>query len=123
MTCRRGDLVLVPFPFTDLSTEKRRPVLCLTDADGFGDFLAAAVTTKGHHTHALSLDALAMAQGRLPVTSWVRVDRLITLSQSLVSKTFGAVTPEFLSGVIAKACERIGIVPPGPAERPGEGER
>lgn len=47
MTCRRVDLVLVPFPFTDLSTGKRRPVLCLTNADGFGDFLAAAVTTKG----------------------------------------------------------------------------
>ena len=43
MACSRGDLVLVPFPFTDLSTEKRRPVLCLTDADGFGDFLVLVV--------------------------------------------------------------------------------
>ena len=111
MICRRGELVLVPIPFTDLSTEKRRPVLCLTDADGFGDFLAAAVTTKGHHAHALSLDDSAMAQGRLPAASWVRVDRLITLNQSLASKTFGAVTPEFLKGVVAKACERVGVVP------------
>ncbi|MBK5938869.1 hypothetical protein CCR96_06325 [Halochromatium roseum] len=111
MTCRRGDLVLVPFPFTDLSTEKRHPVLCLTDADGFGDFLAAAVTAKGHHVHGCSLDVSVIASGRLPSASWVRVDRLITLSQSLVSKTFGRVTPEFLADVIAKACERVGVKP------------
>ncbi len=27
---RRGDLLLVPFPFTDLSVTKRRPVVALT---------------------------------------------------------------------------------------------
>lgn len=113
MACSRGDLVLVPFPFTDLSTEKRRPVLCLTDPDGFGDFLAAAVTTKGYHTHCVSLDDQAMTSGRLPAASWVRVDRLITLNQALVSKTFGAVKPEFLAVVVARACERVGVVPAG----------
>jgi mRNA interferase MazF len=41
---RRGDLLLVPFPFTDLSATKRRPVLALTDADSYGDFVALPVT-------------------------------------------------------------------------------
>ncbi len=123
MACRRGDLVLVPFPFTDLSTEKRRPVLCLTDADGFGDFLAAAVTTKGYHAHGVSLDDLEMASGRLPAASWVRVDRLITLNQSLTSKTFGAVKPEFLTKVVAKACERVGVVSAGSPEVPNDARR
>jgi hypothetical protein len=36
----RGDLLLVPFPFSDLSANKRRPVLVLTDADRYGDFIA-----------------------------------------------------------------------------------
>ena len=52
-----------------------------------------------------------MAQGCLPAASWVRVDRLITLNQSLAIKIFDAVTPKFLSSVIAKACERVGVVP------------
>lgn len=30
----RGDLLLVPFPFSDLSAAKRRPVLALTAPDG-----------------------------------------------------------------------------------------
>jgi hypothetical protein len=33
----RGDLLLVPFPFTDLSAAKRRPVLAVTAADNYGD--------------------------------------------------------------------------------------
>jgi mRNA interferase MazF len=36
----RGDLLLVPFPLTDLSATKRRPVLALTAADSYGDFVA-----------------------------------------------------------------------------------
>jgi hypothetical protein len=42
----RGDLLLVPFPFTDLSAAKRRPVLALTALDGFGDFIALPVTSR-----------------------------------------------------------------------------
>jgi hypothetical protein len=33
----RGDLLLVPFPFSDLSAPKRRPILVLTAADEYGD--------------------------------------------------------------------------------------
>jgi mRNA interferase MazF len=35
----RGDLLLVPFPFSDLSATKRRPVLALTALDEYGDFM------------------------------------------------------------------------------------
>ncbi len=36
----RGELVLIPHPFTDLSARKRRPVLILTNPDQHGDFIA-----------------------------------------------------------------------------------
>ena len=40
-----GSLVVLPFPFSDLRATKRRPVLLLTAPDGYGDFLAMAVTS------------------------------------------------------------------------------
>ena len=36
MICSRADVALVPFQFTDHSAAKRRPVLVLTDPDGYG---------------------------------------------------------------------------------------
>ena len=42
----RGDLLLVPYPFSDLSASKRRPVLALTSPDSYGDFIALQVTSR-----------------------------------------------------------------------------
>ncbi len=46
MTLHPGEVVLIPFPFSDLQAAKRRPVLVLRSCDGFGDFLAAAITSQ-----------------------------------------------------------------------------
>ncbi len=39
MTCKPGELVGIPFPYSDLTTKKRRPVLVLTNPDRRGDFM------------------------------------------------------------------------------------
>ena len=49
----RGDLLLVPFPFSDLSAAKRRPVLALTAADRHGDFIELPVTSRPQTEHGL----------------------------------------------------------------------
>ncbi|MDQ2080642.1 hypothetical protein RA307_10650 [Xanthobacteraceae bacterium Astr-EGSB] len=47
----RGDLLLVPFPFIDLSATKRRPVLALTATDVYGDFIALPVASRPRAEH------------------------------------------------------------------------
>ena len=66
MMFERGDLLLVPFPFTDLSAVKRRPVLAVTTADSYGDFIAIPVTSRPQAEHGLPLgvtDLLTEAAG------------------------------------------------------------
>lgn len=110
MICRRGDLVLVPFPFTDLSSAKQRPVLVLADADGYGDFLGVAVTSRTHHSHAIRINDQDIGHGRLPAASWVRTDRLVTLNAVLANKVFGSVSEAFVDRVIQGVCARIGMM-------------
>ena len=45
MTCEPGDLVVIPYPYSDLSASKKRPVLVVTAPDRHGDFIALAVTS------------------------------------------------------------------------------
>jgi mRNA interferase MazF len=88
----RGDLLLVPFPFTDLSAAKRRPVLALTTPDSFGDFIALAVTSRPQAEHGIPLLAADLVRGHLPAPSWIRTDRIVTLSATLVVKVIGQVS-------------------------------
>jgi len=86
MTCKRGDVALVPFPFSDLSATKRRPVRVLTNADGYGDFLAVGVTSRPHHSNAIAVTDADMIEGRLPVASWVQRGRAVVEGDLLQSR-------------------------------------
>src|ERR1700761_3238825 len=81
-----GALLLGPFPFTDLSAAKRRPVLALTAADRYGDFIALPVTSRPQVEHGLPLGSADLDSGSLPAPSWIRADRVVTLSASLIVK-------------------------------------
>jgi len=106
MTCKRGDIVLVPFPFSDLSANKNRPVLALTDPDKFGDFLAVGVTSQSHHALSIPITESVLASGGLPLNSWVRIDRIITLNHRLVLKCFAQANQAFVRSVLDALCDR-----------------
>jgi mRNA interferase MazF len=106
-----GALLLVPFPFTDLSSGKRRPVLALTAADIYGDFIALAVTSRTHHGLAIPLHIEDIDEGALPVASWIRIDRVVTLNVSLIIKSFATVNQDALCASQDALCQFIGHQP------------
>jgi mRNA interferase MazF len=57
MTCSPGDLLLIPFPVSDLQTTKRRPVPALTSPDRHGDFIGLAVTSVPQLSPNIQIDA------------------------------------------------------------------
>lgn len=103
----RGDLVLLPFPFTDLSAAKRRPVLALTAADSYGDFIALPVTSRPQTEHGLPLAMADMLTGTLPAESWIRINRIVTLHTGLVVKTIGRVSDQAVTAAIESFCAYI----------------
>ena len=103
----RGDLLLIPFPFTDLSAAKRRPVLALTSSDRFGDFIALPVTSRPQSEHALAITTADVTEGTLPVASWIRTNRIVTLNASLIVKTVGRVAESVVTAAVAQVCTYI----------------
>ena len=105
----RGDLLLVPFPFSDLSATKRRPVLLLTTPDSYGDFIALPVTSRPQTEHGLPVAASDLVTGSLPAASWIRTDRIVTLNISLVVKTVGRISERAVAVAVERFCAHIGF--------------
>jgi mRNA interferase MazF len=103
----RGDLLLIPFPFTDLSAAKRRPVLALTASDSFGDFIALPVTSRPQTEHGLPIAASDLVSGSLPAASWIRTNRIVTLNASLAVKTIGRVSDHIVATAVERFCAHI----------------
>ena len=104
---KRGDLILVPFPFTDLSSTKQRPALVIS-SDAFnsarGDLLLAAITSQIPPTLAddeLSIPPNELAAYGLPKPSLIKLTKLVTLHQMLVVKRLGSLPPTTLNQVLA----------------------
>jgi mRNA interferase MazF len=90
---RQRDIVLIPVPFTDLSSFKRRPVLILSSdasCQSSPDMLVAAITSNLSTTMpGVVIDTSDMEAGALPRQSLVRADKLYTLSQAKIIKPYG----------------------------------
>ena len=108
---KSSDIVHIPFPFSDLTRQKRRPVLLLTPPDAFGDFLAAAITSQAGHNDAILLQDEDLVEGRLPKASWVRATRLFSLNYSAVIVTLGNLKPEAFERIHGDICVKLGCRP------------
>ena len=108
MIVERGDLLLIPFPFTDLSATKRRPVLALTQPDEHGDFTGLPVTSRPQHSRAIPLTPGDLASGSLPVASWIRFDRVVTLHSGLVIRSVARVSEPVIVEAVRRLCDHLG---------------
>ena len=103
---KKGALLLIPYPFSDLSAQKKRPVLALTEPDQLGDFCALPVTSQSYHKNSISLTAY-LKTGELPKPSWVRTDHIVTLNQSLIIKELATCTQALMDITITDLCRYI----------------
>jgi len=104
----KGRVVLVPFPFDDLSGAKVRPAVCLTDAVGPHRHVVLAFITSQTPSDRLEsdivLDATAPGFGAtgLKTTSTLRLHRLMTVAASLIRRELGILPPPMQADVAVR---------------------
>jgi mRNA interferase MazF len=105
---KRGDVVLVPFPFTDLTSTKQRPALVVS-SDLFNithsDVIVAAITSQIPIT--LAADEFPISNHDLlscglPKASILKLSKIVTLHQRLIVKQIGALPQKTLDLVLIR---------------------
>lgn len=111
---KQGDILLIPVPFTDLSSTKKRPVLVLSNDvynNKTNDILVAAITSNvSQKEYVVMLYKTDLEIGDLKVDSCIRADKIYSLSQAIVINSFGKVKSHIMNSVKEKLDHLTSIV-------------
>jgi mRNA interferase MazF len=100
VTPTAGAVVLVPFPFSDLSQAKLRPAVVLAAA-GRGDWILCQITSNPYgDARAIALDDESFATGSLRVASYARPGKLFTANRDLMVTQVGSLKAESCKKII-----------------------
>ncbi|MEW6457070.1 MAG: type II toxin-antitoxin system PemK/MazF family toxin [Acidobacteriota bacterium] len=114
MTYNQGSLVLIPFPFTDLSTTKKRPALVVSPGwfnQAYEDVVLAAVTlitSEPLKQLDVPLAQKDLTEGVIPKESTIKISKLFTCHRNLVVREVAVVKEEKLREVLKKLREFFG---------------
>jgi mRNA interferase MazF len=103
----KGDIVVLPFPYSDLSASKRRPAMVLTDLTGDDIILCQLTSQFVKDNYAIALDSSEFKKGSLNKPSNIRPNRLFTAEKSIITRKVGTVKPEVFEKVVDKLCKII----------------
>jgi mRNA interferase MazF len=96
----KGDVVIVPFPFSDLSAAKRRPALVLAALPGDDAILCQITSQNVRDESAVALRDRDFERGSLKKPSNIRPNHLFTADRALILGTAGRLKPEAIRNVI-----------------------
>lgn len=89
VTPTTGEVVLIPFPFSDLSQSKVRPALCLANV-GRGDWILCQITSRSYgDPSAIPLYSADFALGDLQMSSFARPGKLFTAHDGIIVRSVG----------------------------------
>jgi mRNA interferase MazF len=100
-----GEVVVIPFPRTDVTGGKRRPALVIADLPG-PDLILCQITSRAHHdAFSVPLDSGDFERGQLGQPSFIRPQRLFTLEHHLILNSIGKVQAAKLDEVLKRVRE------------------
>jgi len=110
MTYRQGSVVLVPFPFSDLSTTKQRPAL-IVSANWYNQskddcVLAAITSTVRQKKGEILIHGSHVQEAGLFQDSVVKTGKLFTIEQKLIRKSLGSLP----RGLLVRVLEEVQAV-------------
>ena len=111
----KGRVVLVPFPFDDMTASKVRPAVCLTDPIGPYRHIVVAFVSSQVPVDIVATDVLLNPQREdfgatgLRVASVLRLHRVVTLTTALIHRELGKLSQAWQQEVDQKLAVLFGL--------------
>ena len=103
----KGDVVVVPFPFSDLSASKKRPALVVATLTG-DDVILCQITSKTiSDGYAMPLSTADFKTGTLHQDSNIRPNRLFTADANIILYRAGVLAAQKVQAVVAKIVQIV----------------
>ncbi len=113
----KGDVVVLPFPFSDLSASKRRPALVVAEGE-YGDVILCQITSTSRvnrrqgRQSTLGMETVELKdkdfqEGRLKITSYVRPKKIFTADLGLILYRAGRIKKEKIREIEDTICRII----------------
>ena len=103
----KGDIVVIPFPFSDLSQAKRRPALVISVLEGEDLILCQITSQTLKDRYSIPFCDDDFKQGSLRKESNVRPNRLFTADKSIVLYKIGTLKKTKLNEMISRVVDII----------------
>lgn len=87
----KGDVVVLPFPYTDFSSVKKRPAVVVANLKGQNVILAQITTNQRHDEDLVSLRKKDFSSGSLSSDSFIMASLLFTADASRISYKAGKI--------------------------------
>ena len=97
----KGDIVVVPFPFSDLTNSKKRPALVVAELDG-DDRILCQITSKNSDLHSVQITQADCDDGGLNQTCNVRSSKIFTADKKIIIRRVGHLNPQMVQIIVQK---------------------
>ena len=101
----RGDVVVIPFPFSDLTRSKRRLALVLAGLEGDDVILCQITSKKIRDKYSITLESKDFASGSLKQQSNVRPNRIFTADRHIILYKIGTLKSYKLDEIIDRVVQ------------------
>lgn len=87
MMYKQKDIILIPFPYTDLTANKLRPAVIISNHSNQSkdDVICCLITSK-KPDYGINIQNNNLEQGKLPFTSWIKPNRIFTVHKKIIQK-------------------------------------
>lgn len=104
----KGDVVVLPFPFSDLRSSKKRPALVVAPVEPYDDLILCMITSKKKRdVNSVPLTQADFVTGNLPHDSNVRPNRLFTADATIILRTAGKLDQRKMGEVVDEIVQII----------------